>query len=352
MITEGILNVGVEELVPEMIVLDDVTRKGVVLLKKGCVIDQEIINRLNRISFMDKIKVSLSREAIAENEKEAEIKKVQQELQEVTDKLQVMFTKMNLLNENNIGDLREFACKIEEQLINIQPTLGAVFKGYGDDCIYKHGVNVAVFSALLGKWSGFEQEKIRLLIYAALLHDYGIIKLPEELQKQADLITNKKNRKVREHVKIAYNAIKSFKYLNKAVTYGVLMHHERCDGSGYPLGLESENIHDFAKIIAIADEFDVCNSNKEIMDSYGALYSLRMIKEMSLKSLDYKYSKIFLEHIASFYTGEEVVLSNGDIAKVLQINIENLDNPLLLRSDEFIDLRMNKDIFVKELVIK
>ena len=130
------------------------------------------------------------------------------------------------------------------------------------------------------------------------------------------------------------------------------MHHERCDGSGYPLRLQDEKIHPFARIIAIADEFDVLNSDKNLVEERGIFAGLRIIKEKSLKSLDYKYSRIFLEHMCNYYIGEDVVLSNGTVARVLQMNMQDIENPLLLKDDEFIDLKQNKGLYVKELLNK
>jgi len=129
------------------------------------------------------------------------------------------------------------------------------------------------------------------------------------------------------------------------------MHHEREDGSGYPLGITGEKIHCFAKIIAIVDELDVMNSDEAYKNKRGPFEILEIIKEKSLNKLDYEYSKIFLEHIANYYMGEDVLLNTGDKAKILQINISDLSSPLILKDGEFIDLSKNKDIYIKELVL-
>ena len=116
------------------------------------------------------------------------------------------------------------------------------------------------------------------------------------------------------------------------------MHHEREDGSGYPLGITGEKIHYFAKIIAIADEFDVMNSDEAYKNKRGPFEILEIIKEKSLGKLDYEYSKIFLEHIVNYYMGEDVILNTDEKSKILQMNVNNLARPLVLKDGEFIDL--------------
>ncbi|MDO5516553.1 MAG: HD domain-containing protein [Clostridium sp.] len=347
------VDVSIQELKPGMEISKDVIKNNAVLLKEGIIVTEETIDKLRNIFFLDKIQIYASDEAVHKNKKEAEIKKVKETFNEVSTELKDLFVKMELSKKNNIEDLRKFAEKIQIQFSSSELVLSTViFEGSGDDCIYRHGVNVAALSALLGKWIGLEQSNINLLVYSALLHDFGITKLQERFQKRPDIFTDKIYHEVCQHTKIAYKYVDEIPYLDKSVTYGVLMHHERCDGSGYPFGIQSEKIHPFAKIIAIADELDALNSDKELKRTKGTLKVLQEIKEKSLNKLDYEYSMIFLRHICNFYIGEEVFLSNGENAKILQIDINDLENPLLLKEDEFIDLKKNKDIFVKELVIK
>ncbi|MBE6062664.1 MAG: HD domain-containing protein [Clostridium butyricum] len=347
------VELNVEQLEIGMKISKDITKNGTVLVKSEVVINEELLERLKNILFLDKVQVYASEDIIQQSTKEAEIEKVEKTFQEVSSELKDLFIKMEIVKKNSVEELRKFAEKIQNQLKSNNLVISSViFNGSKDDCIYRHGVNVAALSAMLGKWIGFEQSKINLLMYSALLHDFGMTKLSSKFQKRYDLVTDKNYREVREHTKIAYKYVDEIPYLDKSVAYGVLMHHERVDGTGYPFKLKDEKIHPFAKIIAIADELDVLNSNKDLKDSCGPFRALNEIKEKSLNELDYNYSMIFLNHILNFYIGEEVILSNGEKAKILQMNVNDIEKPLLLKDDEFIDLAKNKDIYVKELVIK
>lgn len=129
------------------------------------------------------------------------------------------------------------------------------------------------------------------------------------------------------------------------------MHHEREDGSGYPLGLKGDKIHSFGKIIAIADVFDAINSNRGYKRKKAPFEALQIVKNESLGKLNYEYVKVFLEHIVNYYLGEEVLLNNGERCKIIQMNINNLEKPLVLKNGEFIDLDKQKEYYIKEMLL-
>jgi len=343
----------VNELKVGMVVASDVFKGGSLLIKKGSVVTDELIGVLNRAYFLDKVEVIISDDVIKRNTKEEELKRVEETFREVSSDLESMFERMKRTKEVKINnDLREFADKIQKEIKSTEIVVSNIlFKGSGDDCIYRHGVNVAALSALLGKWVGLDGPKINLLIYSALLHDFGIIKIDSKLQNKPDILLHDRYKEIREHTKIGYRTVDSIPFLDKSVSYGVLMHHEREDGSGY-LGVKGEKIHPFAKIIAIADELDVMNSDIKGVKKKGPFETLEEIKKHSLDKFDYSYSKIFLDHVANYYMGEDVILSNGKEGKILQINVEDISKPLILVDGDFLDLSKNKDLSIKELIIR
>lgn len=338
----------IQELRTGMVITKDVIKNGKLLIRKGSTVNEEMIMRLKKAYFLEKIEVKVSEEVLVQSAKEAEAQRVEETFKEISTGLKDIFLKLDRTKENKVRDLRLFSEKIQKELNSTEIIISnVVFKGSGEDSIYRHGVNVATLSALLGKWIGLEQSKLNLLIYAALLHDFGMTKLEQKVPEKPDILIEEKYKIVKQHAKIAYKYVDSIPYLDKSVSYGVLMHHEREDGSGYPLRIAGEKIHYFAKIIAIADELDVMNSDETYKNKRGPFEVLEVIKEKSLSKLDYEYSKIFLEHIANYYLGEEVLLSTGEKAKILQININDLSRPLILKDSEFIDLSKNKNIYIK-----
>ena len=156
---------------------------------------------------------------------------------------------------------------------------------------------------------------------------------------------------VKSHPLLGYNIVKEIIFLDKSVSQGILMHHERVDGSGYPLGIEGDKISTFGKIIAIADVFDAINSNRSYRKKKLPFEALEIIKEESFGRLDYNFCNIFLHHMFSYYIGKDVILNNDKTAQIIQMDINNLDRYLILLEDNFIKLSENKDLDIKEFVL-
>lgn len=339
-----------------MILAKNVEQNGKVLIKKDIPITSQMIKKIKNILFLGTVEIYDKKVEIKKQNlsalKEKQSAKVQEEFQEISLKLQRTFRQ--LVNENGaaMNEIREFSRKIQSE-INPSSIIikNIVLYGSGVDSIYKHTVNVAALSAIIGKWLGYDQAKLNLLMYAAILHDFGKTKIDRELLKKEATLTTHEFNVIKTHAQLGYKIVKEISYLDESVMYGVLMHHERLDGSGYPLGLKGEAIHSFARIIAIADVFDAMNSDRGYKRKRLPFEALQIVKNESLGRLDYEYVKIFLEHIVDYYTGEEVLLNTGEHCKIIKMNINDLEKPLLLKGDEFIDLEKEKELYIKEVLI-
>lgn len=339
-----------------MIVSKNVEQNGRILLKKDIAISRQMIKKIQSLYLLGSVEVyeekAQLKQAKVDPKKELQYRKVEEEFEEISLKLQKTFRQ--LANENGIAmnEIREFSQKIQNELKPSSIVIkNIVLYGSGTDSIYRHGVNVAALSAIIGKWLGFEKSKLNLLVYAAILHDFGKTKIDRELLKKEEVLSKSEFNTIKTHAQVGYQLIKDISFLDKAVCFGVLMHHERLDGSGYPLGLKDEAIHPFAKIIAIADVFDAINSDRGYKRKKMPFEALQIVKNEGLGKLDYEYVKIFLEHIVGYYIGEEVLLSSGERCKIIQMNVNNLEKPLVLKDGEFIDLSREKDLYIKEMLL-
>lgn len=345
----------ISELKPGMIPANDIFSEGKMLLAKDIAITESGIDKLKQQYIVDKVEIYLennSEEALTFKIKTA--KEIENTFNEFSSNLKDIFKSISKLKAPEIQEVRAFSEKIQKEFNETGAIIkNVVFYGSGNDTIYRHSVNVAAISFILGKWIGLDNKNINLLTYSAVLHDFGKIKIDKDiLDKEGSFIPGSSEYETfKTHPVIGYNFVKEIPYLDYSVSYGVLMHHERLDGSGYPLGVKEDKIHKFAKIIAIADLFDEVNSNRYNEKVCGPLDALRIVQEQSLGKLDCNYCTIFLNHILNYYMGENVLLNNDKSCKVIQININDLTNPLLLADEGFLDLKKEKDLYVKKLVI-
>ncbi|MDO5516552.1 MAG: HD-GYP domain-containing protein [Clostridium sp.] len=351
------ISVSFSELKQGMIVASDVEQGGRVIIKKGVEITEPIIERLQRIYYIGTIEVygeSENKQEKRPSEKKLiEFNKIEDELSEISVSLKSTLNKICSNNDDGfLDDIQEFTRRIKEE---IEPhsliIKNVVLHGSGSDVIYRHGVNVSALSALLGMWIGLSEQQLNLLVYSALLHDCGKMKVDFDLLYKPGRFTESEYNEIKKHSELGYDMVKKVPNLDKSVSYGVLMHHERMDGSGYPLGIMGDKIHTFGRIIAVADVFDAINSDRGYEKKKAPFEALRIVQEEGLGRLDYQYVKIFLEHIVNYYLGEEVLLNNGDRCKILQMNTNAIQRPLVLKDGEFIDLTKHKELYIKEMLL-
>ena len=119
-----------------------------------------------------------------------------------------------------------------------------------------HADRVAVYATATADRLGLHEEDLINLRWAATLHDVGKIALDPVLLKKMGKLTDGEMSELRSHAELAMRIIEEFSWL-KPVVPMVKHHHERFDGSGYPDGLAGEDIPIGARIIAVAETFDV-----------------------------------------------------------------------------------------------
>ena len=90
---------------------------------------------------------------------------------------------------------------------------------------------------------------------------------------------------------------------------------------------------------------------EDIRDKKLPFEALQIVKTEGLGKLDYEYVKIFLEHIVAYYTGEEVLLNTNEKCKIIQMNVNNLEKPLVFKDGDFVDLEKEKNIYIKEMLL-
>ena len=138
--------------------------------------------------------------------------------------------------------------------------------------------------------------------------------------------------------------------LDERVKNAALMHHERCDGKGYPNGLSAGEIDDFAKIVSIADVYDALTSARVYRGSLCPFESFRIMEEGGFERFHPKYFVTFLQGMSQSYVGSEVILSDDRKAVIKKGNPENWSMPFVEIEGVTVNLADEKDLFVKEII--
>lgn len=218
-----------------------------------------------------------------------------------------------------------------------------------NDSTYAHSLNVAIISRIIGKWLHFSNEELDTLTLAGLLHDIGKTKIPDEVLNKDGKLTDEEFQMIRNHPKYGYDILKS-QPLNSHIKKAALMHHERCDGSGYPMGLTMEEIDDYALIIAIADVYDAMTAARSYRAPLCPFEVIAEFEKDGLQKYKPKYILTFLENIANAYQNNRVMLSDGTSARIVLLNHRRLSQPLVQLDDgSCIDLEKSP-LYIKAII--
>jgi len=216
----------------------------------------------------------------------------------------------------------------------------------GDDkdlYIYKHSLSVAVISMAIGQYLSLPPAEVLQLGKCASMHDIGMFFLePEILQKESRL-NRDEFEGVKRHSQLAYRCLVKMAVADEPIYEGILYHHERIDGTGYPLGLKVEDIPLWSKIIAVADVYDAMTSPRPNRPALAPSDTCEFIMANANKHFEYDIVAALLRRIEFYPTGICTKLSNGNYAVVTDNSKSKLRPTVrVLDTDIIIDLSDRK----------
>ncbi|SES95388.1 HD-GYP domain-containing protein [Anaerobranca gottschalkii] len=323
---------------------DILTKHGSILLTQGTVLTEYLINRLKEMGITE---VFVETEFLQKSEPPNE----REDVITFNDKYQqCLILTSQLLDSIEEGKkfslelLREIACIVLEILRNTTNLWGRILNQRTETTyLNKHSLNVGILSGAMGKWLELKDGEIRRLIYSGILHDIGKLKISKSILDKPSKLTEEEFKEIQKHPVFGFQMLATRPEISKDITLGVLSHHERVDGSGYPHGLKGDSIHLFGKIIAVADVFDAMSSNKTYREKHSPFIIAEEISKSSFGTLDPKVSRIFLDNITRFYVGNKVLLSDGRTGDIIYINPSDTHRPVIKINDNtFLDLRKEK----------
>ena len=218
-----------------------------------------------------------------------------------------------------------------------------------DDLTYAHSLNVGLICNVFAGWLGMSKEDAKLALECGILHDIGKLKIPETIIKKPQKLTETEYEIIKTH------PIEGFKILqrdniNDHIKNAALMHHERCDGSGYPLGLKSERIDKYAKIVCIADVYEAMTSARIYRGSLCPFQVIAMFESEGLQKYDTLMIMTFLENIVNTYMLNRVRLNNGMEGDIIFINKQSLSRPMIKCGNKYIDLTQQPELSIESLI--
>ncbi len=229
-----------------------------------------------------------------------------------------------------------------------------------DNYTFLHCVDVCIYAVVTAKALGMSSDEIQELALAAILHDVGKCKVPLEILNKPGKLTYEEFEIMKRHAINGLEITTHLPGLNDKIARIICQHHEKWDGSGYPLGLKSYDIELGARIISIADVYDALTANRVYRKRFMPHEAAEYLMAQNESQFDPRIIKIFIDNIAVYPQDIIVLLNTGEVAKVLPSRgipsmrpkvsvITKKDGPPVFDPYE-IDLRNTPTVFVVDII--
>lgn len=217
---------------------------------------------------------------------------------------------------------------------------------------YQHALVVGLLCGFIAKQLKFTKGNIVQAALAGLLADCGMAKVQPSIIKKQEALTPNEYREIKNHTNYSYQMVQHISSLKEGAKVAIFQHHERLDGSGYPIGLKSDKIHPVARIIAVADTYHAMTSERMYRKKQSPFRVLELMKQDQFGQFDISALNALSSGIVNFSKGSQVKLSNGQLGEVLFISDKSPTRPLikLNHTGEILNLEEYMQLYVEEII--
>lgn len=198
-----------------------------------------------------------------------------------------------------------------------------------DNYLYSHSLNVCVYTTLLGMAHGYNQDQLQTLGIGALLHDIGKTQISKHILTKPGKLTDSEFEEMKRHAERGFYLLKDEPNIPLLSAHCAFQHHERLNGSGYPRGIKGDEIHEYAKWIAIVDSYDAMTGLRIYQDSVLPHEAVEALYAGSGTLYETSMLKLFRDKVAIYPIGVTVELSTGETAVVVDINSSYMQRPIV-----------------------
>jgi putative nucleotidyltransferase with HDIG domain len=189
-----------------------------------------------------------------------------------------------------------------------------------DQYTAEHCLNVGIFAIALGRHIGLDSDALETLGLCGMLHDVGKIKLDQDLLNKPARLTQEEFEIIKAHCQYGKEILEEDSSLPPEAIEAAYSHHERIDGSGYPIAMEAGSLNLYTRIISIVDTYDAITTNRCYDNSRPASEAIKILFSFRDKHFDGWLVEQFIECLGIYPTGSLVELHSGEGAVVIDTN--------------------------------
>lgn len=240
------------------------------------------------------------------------------------------FLSKPFVSPSAVNSTKKIAEAIVEAVLDREEYLADVMeiKNY-DDYTYCHSLNVCILATLIASELGITRNRLEDLALCALMHDLGKIDIPIDIINKEGPVTDCEFEIIKTHPEKGVEHLRRCYNVSHEVLQGILGHHEKFDGSGYPYGVKGKSLSLFARILSVADVYDALTSRRSYRKAWFPNEALEYIMAGADTQFDFDIVTVFMHLVCAYPTGTIVVLCDGSHALVLKTYPENVLRPKL-----------------------
>ncbi|MGE5614007.1 MAG: HD-GYP domain-containing protein [Bacillota bacterium] len=271
----------------------------------------------------------------------------------------------SLTQKNETADISIVKNTVEEILSKIIENETVMLQLTGikdiDNYTFLHSVDVCIYSIIMGKKMGYGNDPLMSLGLGAILHDIGKCRVPALLLQKPDRLTDEEFENMKLHTVYGYEIIKNTYMLNNRIANIAFQHHEKWDGSGYPMGLSRDSIDPLSRIVALADVYDALTSDRAYKKKVLPHIAAEYIKKNSGILFDPFIVNLFINSITVYTEGTLVLLSSGEVGSIIcpgnsngkrqKVNVFSRKSGPPVLQPYIVDLNKKKDLEIVEIFI-
>ena len=226
-----------------------------------------------------------------------------------------------------------------------------------EEYMFSHAMNTCILSVMTGLGMGYDEKQLYELGLAALFHDVGKVKFSKNLALQyPNYVTNEGMEEYKQHPYYSLEILKKNENLSMDVINACFQHHERWNGSGYPMGLKGDTISEYAQIIGIADVYDRLIAGMPHRRPTPVYYATAILNKAAGEYFNPEIVDKFNQNVAIYPMGKTVRLNKRQSGLILGVGVKSKNTPIvrILASEDGsevnklieLDLNENPDLFI------
>jgi putative nucleotidyltransferase with HDIG domain len=189
-----------------------------------------------------------------------------------------------------------------------------------DNYVYAHSLNVTIYATAVGLELGYNDKELVELGLGAMLHDIGKLMVPKEILHKPGRLTDEEFDEMKKHAEYGFECLRRQPEISLLAAHCAYQHHERLDGSGYPRGLKGDEIHKYARLLAVCDVFDALTTKRVYRGAMLPHEAMEIICAGAGDLFEEKIIDAFKKTVAIYPVGLSVTLNTGETGIVVDYN--------------------------------